>query len=81
MHDLLPPPVGMTYQGWLVTRDVCQDFGTFLPDETGHGFLTLRLPCDASDTHVRVTLEPANGSDRPTGSPVFEHPGAEIPLK
>jgi hypothetical protein len=81
VHDLLPPPAGMTYQGWLVTQDVCQNFGTFLPDETGHGFLTLRLPGEPSGTRVRVTLEPANGSDQPTGSPVFEHHGAEIPLE
>ncbi len=80
-HDLVPPPAGLTYQGWLVAGDTSHDLGTFLPDETGHAFLALRLPGDPAEARVRVTLEPAGGSERPTGSPVFRHPGARIPLE
>ena len=79
VHHLMPPPAGMTYQGWLVTPDGPHDFGTFLPDETGHGHLELRLSGDPSGTRIRVTLEPAGGSVRPTGTLVFASPGAEIP--
>jgi anti-sigma-K factor RskA len=81
VHELPPPPAGMIYQGWVVTRDGPHDVGTFLPDETGHAFLVLRLPGEPAEASVRVTLEPEGGSEQPTGSPVFRHPEAEIPLE
>jgi anti-sigma-K factor RskA len=79
LHDLVQPPTGTIYQGWLVTRDGPLDFGTFLPDGTAHAFLALRLPGEPTGVRVRVTLEPAGGSNRPTGPLVFDYPGAETP--
>lgn len=75
LHDLVPPPAGRTYQGWLATHGGTLDFGTFLPDETGHAFLVMSLPDETEGIRIRVTLEPEGGSERPTGPAVFDHPG------
>jgi anti-sigma-K factor RskA len=69
-HDVAPPPPGSAYQGWLVTAEGPLDLGVFVPDDGGHGFLALQAA--HPDAQVRVTLEPADGSEAPTGPAVFE---------
>lgn len=74
-HDLPTPPAGLVYQGWVLREGIAHDLGTFLPDSSAHGFVSVRLPADASETRVQVTLEPEGGSDQPQGSIVFSDRG------
>jgi anti-sigma-K factor RskA len=74
-HDLPSPPAGTIYQGWLLREGIAHDLGTFLPDSSGHGFVSARLPGDPAETRVQVTLEPEGGSDQPQGSIVFSDRG------
>jgi len=72
VHDLASPPQGKIYQGWLVTAEGPLNLGTFLPDDSGHAFLALQVA--HPEARVQVTLEPAGGSDAPTGPLVFDQP-------
>jgi RNA polymerase sigma-70 factor, ECF subfamily len=68
--ELLPvPPAGSTYQAWVRHNDRWTSLGTFVPGTDGHAILiaddaALTIAPDA----VVVTLEPASGSQAPTGA-------------
>ena len=67
-----PAPSGKTYQAWLLGRGRVISAGIFAPDETGS--VTFAAPPPAGTgpiISVVVSLEPAGGSARPDGPPVF----------
>ena len=69
---LPPPPPDSTYQIWLLTDTHAVSAGTFVPDPEG-GFTVARVPAPGVLllTGMAVTIEPAGGSDRPTGMTVL----------
>ena len=74
VNDLPPLPSGKVYQFWLV--DVTGDRtsgGTFTVDEQGRGWLLVHAPKPLSNYQgVGVTVEPAGGSQQPTGEKMME---------
>lgn len=71
-HDLDPAPEGQVYQAWLLTPGGAIALGVFQADEARHGFVRWSGGEVGGVTEIRVTLEPARGSDRPTGAVVFQ---------
>jgi hypothetical protein len=71
-HHLKPPPVGKTYQLWLVTPSTKISGGTFAPaaDSSIELHMTYALPPDSLRA-VAVTEEPAGGVPQPTGPMVI----------
>jgi anti-sigma-K factor RskA len=63
--------VGKTYQLWLTRGAERANAGTFRVDEDGKGALLFHIsgPID-NFTWARITAEPENGSDQPTGTVV-----------
>lgn len=66
-----PAPAGRTYRAWAGYGDTWVPLGTVTPDAAGNGRLIaedarLATPPDA----VTITLEPAGGSDTPSGGVV-----------
>ena len=61
------------YQLWLIDDGVVEAGPTFELNDRGYGnrWVKSQKPLDSYD-HFMVTLEPAGGSDRPTGEPVLE---------
>ena len=69
------PPAGSTYQIWLITRRGPVKATTFSPGRTGLATVAL-APFDVPRpvTGAMVTIEPAAGSDAPSGDPVLARP-------
>lgn len=62
---------GKTYQLWLTRGEERVSAGTFEVDENGNAALLFHIPEPIDDfTWARVTDEPGNGSDQPTGTVV-----------
>jgi anti-sigma-K factor RskA len=71
----LPPvPAGQAYQLWALTKSTPLPGPTFEPNADGVGSVIGRFPGLAPGDGVRaaVTVEPAGGSQRPTGPPRLE---------
>jgi anti-sigma-K factor RskA len=69
VDDLPAAPSGKTYEAWVIASGRPQPAGTFTGGGTQTAFaLTRRVPEDAT---VAVTIEPAGGSDAPTGAVQF----------
>jgi RNA polymerase sigma-70 factor (ECF subfamily) len=72
LHNFAPAPAGRTYQAWVLHQGTWTSMGTFTPDAAGEGLLVaeggafMELPQE-----VKVTLEPAGGSPKPTGPEVI----------
>jgi hypothetical protein len=60
--NLVAPPVGSTYQLWLIVDDQPVSVGTFEPDTSGVAELLVTV----NPSRVAVTQEPDGGSDQPT---------------
>jgi len=76
----LPPvPPGSIYQIWLLTPTSAHSAGTFVPDVAGRFTLATDQPptAPAPIVSVSVTVEPAPGSERPTGPRVLMRPANE----
>ena len=74
VNDLAPAPSGKTYEAWVIEGETPTPAGTF----SGGGAqtavaLTRAVPEGAT---VAVTLEPAGGSESPTGDVLFSASGA-----
>ncbi len=70
VQDLPALPAGKTYQAWLSNGSQRINAGTFMVDERGRGFLTIRLSDRDSLQHfstLGVTEEPSGGSPNPSG--------------
>jgi anti-sigma-K factor RskA len=68
-NGLPPTPAGKEYQLWFIVGNRPIPGGTFATDEVGRGELTDHVPDQALDLAVfAVTLEPAGGTNSPTGS-------------
>ena len=67
------PADGGQYQLWLIDDGVVEAGPTFELNDRGYGnrWVKSQKPLDSYD-HFMVTLEPAGGSDRPTGEPLLE---------
>jgi anti-sigma-K factor RskA len=62
------PPVGKTYQLWVIAGNKPIDAGTFSVNEAGNGFLKIdSLASPEKAQKFAVTLEPAGGVPQPTG--------------
>lgn len=64
------PPEGKTMQIWVIQEGTPQPAGTFNPREETVA-TTINDSLSAGDT-VAITVEPAGGSDQPTGQPVLQ---------
>jgi anti-sigma-K factor RskA len=65
VDDLSAAPPGKTYEAWVISDDETKPAGTFAGGGTRTAFaLTRRVPDGAT---VAVTVEPAGGSEAPTG--------------
>jgi anti-sigma-K factor RskA len=65
------PAVGQTYQLWLTRGEERTSAGTFRVDEEGQGALLFHVKASIDNyTWARITAEPDNGSDTPTGTVV-----------
>lgn len=68
--NLPQPPAGQTYEIWLINKQGARTRGGFLVPEAGYPFVSAVVwsPQPLSDyTGIGVTLEPAAGSQQPTG--------------
>jgi hypothetical protein len=69
------PPEQATYQLWLLTRAGTVAAATFVPDSAGTVTLTRSAPETAGPVvGAIITVEPAGGSEMPTGSTVLARP-------
>lgn len=69
------PPEQATYQLWLLTRAGTVAAATFVPDSAGTVTLTRSAPETAGPVvGAIITIEPAGGSEMPTGSTVLARP-------
>ncbi len=65
-------PSDKGYQLWLLQGEERTSGGVFRVDERGAGSLLVRSPQPLADyTGCGITIEPATGSDRPTGERVL----------
>jgi anti-sigma-K factor RskA len=64
------PPTGMAYQLWMIKGDAPRSMG-LVPSLDG---AMVPMPIRAGDSAVAVTVEPAAGSDQPTGQPIWAVP-------
>lgn len=68
VSDMPSPPAGKTYQLWLLIAGNPVSGGTFNTGPGGRAMLHGQLAADALEASAfAVTLEPAGGSDKPTG--------------
>lgn len=63
--DLPDPGIDRTYQLWLIDNGTSRSGGTFLPEE-GHATVVLEGTAETGAI-VGLTVEPAGGSNQPTG--------------
>jgi anti-sigma-K factor RskA len=68
VSDMPSPPAGKTYQLWLLVGSRPVSGGTFNTGPGGRAMLHGQVDADALEASAfAVTLEPAGGSDKPTG--------------
>jgi hypothetical protein len=71
--DLPPLPVTKVYQIWLVKDSVRYSAGTFTVDSTGYGkAVIIPVAPFAEFEAIGITIEPAEGSQLPTGTSVLK---------
>jgi anti-sigma-K factor RskA len=68
VKDLPPPPIGKTYEAWVIQGEKPLPAGTFSGGDRVAFVLTRKVPDGAI---VAVTLEPAGGVQKPTTNPLF----------
>ena len=74
VNDLAPAPSGKTYEAWVIEGETPKPAGTFAGGGAQTAFaLTRGVPAGAT---VAVTIEPAGGSQSPTGDVQFSASGA-----
>lgn len=74
--EMKPLPEDQAYQLWLISDGSRTSGGVFTVDETGYGQLRVRGVGPLTDYQaVGVSVEPAQGSDAPTGAKVL---GAQL---
>jgi anti-sigma-K factor RskA len=74
VNDLAPAPSGKTYEAWVIEGETPKPAGTFAGGGAQTAFaLTPTVPEGAT---VAVTIEPAGGSESPTGDVLFSASGA-----
>ncbi len=72
VYDLPAPPVGRTYQLWVIVDGTPVSVGTFGVDPSGNARLDSEpLPAFEGAVAVAVTEEPAGGVPQPTGPMVL----------
>ena len=72
VYDLPAPPVGRTYQLWVIVDGTPVSVGTFGVDPSGNARLDSEpLPAFAGAVTVAVTEEPEGGVPQPTGPMVL----------
>jgi anti-sigma-K factor RskA len=69
VKDLPPPPIGKTYEAWVIQGEKPLPAGTFSGGNRVAFVLTRKVPDGAI---VAVTLEPAGGVEKPTTNPLFK---------
>jgi anti-sigma-K factor RskA len=69
VKDLPPPPIGKTYEAWVIQGEKPLPAGTFSGGDRVAFVLTRKVPDGAI---VAVTLEPAGGVEKPTTNPLFK---------
>jgi anti-sigma-K factor RskA len=74
VNDLVAAPAGKTYEAWVIENGSPEPAGTFPGGGERTAFaLTRRVPGGST---VAVTVEPAGGSEQPTGDIRFSAAGA-----
>ena len=74
VKDLAPAPAGKTYEAWVIEGGTPKPAGVFAGGGEQTSFaLTRTIPDGAT---VAVTIEPAGGTDAPTGDVQFSAAGA-----
>ncbi len=69
VSNLPPAPEGKTYEAWVIADDTPQPAGLF-DGKAERDVLLLSRPVPPQ-AQVAVTVEPAGGSESPTGLPIF----------
>jgi hypothetical protein len=71
-----PPPAGSTYQVWLLTPEEPVSAGVITPDATGRVTVVTDMPPRVPPPigGASITIEPAGGSQFPTGPAVLSRP-------
>ncbi|HVR33508.1 MAG TPA: anti-sigma factor [Acidimicrobiia bacterium] len=70
--DLPEPGTDRTYQLWLIDDGTARSAGTFLPED-GHATVVLEGTAETGAI-VGLTVEPADGSNQPTGEALVAQP-------
>ena len=65
-HGMAAPADDQTYELWLIHDGTPVPAGTFQPDGSGAAVAEVTAPVKGAEL-VAITLEPAGGSERPTG--------------
>ena len=60
------------YQVWLIRDGQRSSAGTFTVNPQGYGMLKITSPESLLDCAINITVEPAQGSDEPTGHMVLQ---------
>lgn len=68
--DLPAAPGGRTYQAWYIANGTPTSAGLLSVD--GQGFALLKLSALTGTEVIALTVEPAGGSDLPTGQPIVD---------
>jgi anti-sigma-K factor RskA len=72
VSDLAPLPPDRTYQFWLIRQNVPVSAGLFTVDAQGHAILAVQsAEAIGSFDAIGVSIEPAGGSQQPTGDIVM----------
>ena len=69
-ENLPSPPVGETYETWILREDVPEPAGLFEPDDAGVAAAPIEGSIEGADA-VAVTVEPSGGSSSPTSDPLM----------
>ncbi len=70
-----PAPAGKVYQAWARYNGTWVSLGVIKLDKTGHTLVILNKNGRGAPQALEVTLEPAGGSDTPTGQVIVAWPG------
>jgi RNA polymerase sigma-70 factor (ECF subfamily) len=63
----VPAPDGQVYQAWTRYGDSWESLGIFQLNDEGHGMLLVDQQGRGAPSELQVTIEPAGGSNSPTG--------------
>lgn len=74
VNDLAAAPTGKTYEAWVIEGETPKPAGTFTGGGAQTAFALTRAVPDGAT--VAVTIEPAGGSESPTGDVQFSASGA-----